>query len=127
MLGYVAEVDPEMLARFRPHGYEDLSREEQQRANPLGYEAGDTVGATGIERAWALYLRGQRVWEKRVVHVRGRERSGPAAEDLIDPPPRLDPIPGRDLRLSIDAELEQAIDKAMRPHAAGTRVSGPVR
>jgi penicillin-binding protein 2 len=127
MLGYVAEVDPEMLARFRPHGYEDLSREEQQRANPLGYEAGDTVGATGIERAWESYLRGQRGWEKRVVDARGRYRSGPAAEDLVDPPPRLDPIPGRDLRLSIDVDLEQAIDKAMRPHAAGAVVVVDVR
>ena len=127
MLGYVAEVDPEMLARFRPHGYEDLSREEQQRDNPLGYEAGDTVGATGIERAWESYLRGQRGWEKRVVDARGRYRSGPAAEDLVDPPPRLDPIPGRDLRLSIDVDLEQAIDKAMRPHAAGAVVVVDVR
>jgi penicillin-binding protein 2 len=127
MLGYVAEMDPEMLARFRPHGYEDLSREEQQRANPLGYEAGDTVGATGVERAWESYLRGQRGWEKRVVDARGRYHTGPAAEELVDPPPRLDPIPGRDLRLSIDADLEQAIDKAMRPHAAGAVVVVDVR
>jgi penicillin-binding protein 2 len=104
-----------------------MSREEQQRANPLGYEAGDTVGATGIERAWESYLRGQRGWEKRVVDARGRYRSGPAAEDLVDPPPRLDPIPGRDLRLSIDADLEQAIDRAMRPHAAGAVVVVDVR
>ena len=127
MLGYVAEVDPEALAKVRPHGYEDLSREEQQRNNPLGYEAGDTVGATGIERAWESYLRGQRGWEKRVVDARGRYRTGPAAEDLVDPPARLDPIPGRDLRLSIDAALEQAIDKAMRPHAAGAVVVVDVR
>jgi penicillin-binding protein 2 len=127
MLGYVAEVDAETLAKYRPHGYDDLPREEQQRANPLGYEAGDTVGATGIERAWESYLRGQRGWEKRVVDARGRFRTGPATEDLVDPPPRLDPIPGRDLRLSVDVELEEAIDKAMRPHAAGAVVVVDVR
>jgi penicillin-binding protein 2 len=127
MLGYVAEVDSETLAKYRPKGYEDLARDEQQRDNPLDYEAGDTVGATGIERAWESYLRGQRGWEKRVVDARGRYRSGPETEHLVDAPPRMDPIPGRDLRLSVDVELEQAIERAMRPHAAGAAVVIDVR
>jgi penicillin-binding protein 2 len=127
MLGYVAEIDSDALARYRPHGYDALPREDQQRVNPLGYEAGDAVGATGIERAWESYLRGQRGWEKRVVDARGRYRSGPEAERLVDAPANLDPIPGRDLRLSMDVELEQAIEKAMRPHAAGAVVVVDVR
>ncbi len=127
MLGYVAEIDADTLAKYRPKGYDDLSRDEQQRVNPLDYVAGDTVGATGIERAWESYLRGQRGWEKRVVDARGRYRSGPEADRLIDAPAGLDPIPGRDLRLSIDVDLEQAIDRAMRPHAAGAAVVVDVR
>jgi penicillin-binding protein 2 len=127
MLGYVAEIDSTMLAKYRPPGYELLPREEQQRLNPLGYEGGDTVGATGIEHAWESYLRGQRGWEKRVVDARGRYRTGPEAERLVDPPAKQDPIPGRDLRLSVDVELEQAIDRAMRPHAAGAAVVVDVR
>jgi penicillin-binding protein 2 len=127
LLGYVAEIDAETLNRYRPSGYEDQPRDEQQRDNPLDYEAGDTLGATGVEHAWESYLRGQRGWEKRVVDARGRYRTGPEAEQLIDAPPRLEPIPGRDLRLSIDVELEQAIEKAMRPHAAGAVVAVDVR
>jgi penicillin-binding protein 2 len=127
MLGYVAEIDALTLARYRPPGYEAMSREEQQRINPLGYEGGDSVGATGIEHAWESYLRGQRGWEKRVVDARGRYRTGPEAERLVDAPGKLDPIPGRDLRLSVDVELEQAIDKAMRPHPAGSVVAVDVR
>lgn len=127
MLGYVAEIDSDTLAKYAPAGYEDLPREEQQRLNPLGYETGDRIGATGIERAWESYLRGQRGWEKRVVDARGRYRTGPDAERLVDAPARLDPIPGRDLRLSVDLELEQVIDKAMRPHAAGAVVAVDVR
>jgi penicillin-binding protein 2 len=127
MLGYVAEIDAETLSKYKPNGYESLARDEQLRDNPLGYEAGDTIGATGIEHAWESYLRGQRGWEKRVVDARGRYRSGVDAERLIDAPPRLDPIPGRDLRLSVDVELEQAIEKAMRPHAAGAVVVVDVR
>ncbi len=127
MLGYVAEVDAETLAKYRPKGFDELPRDEQQRDNPLDYSAGDTVGATGIERAWESYLRGQRGWEKRVVDARGRYRSGPETERLVDAPARMDPIPGRDLRLSVDVELEQAIERAMRPHAAGAAVVIDVR
>jgi penicillin-binding protein 2 len=127
LLGYVAEIDSDALGRYRPRGYDELSREEEQRINPLGYEAGDAVGATGIEHAWESYLRGRRGWEKRVVDARGRYRSGPEAERLVDSPASLDPIPGRDLRLSIDVELEQAIERAMRPHAAGAVVAADVR
>jgi penicillin-binding protein 2 len=127
MLGYVAEIDADALSKYRPRGYEDAPRDEQQRNNPLGYEAGDSVGATGMEHSWESYLRGQRGWEKRVVDARGRYRSGPEAERLVDSPASLDPIPGRDLRLSIDVELEQAIDRAMRPHAAGAVVAVDVR
>ena len=53
--------------------------------------------------------------------------SGPETEHLVDSPPRMDPIPGRDLRLSVDVELEQAIERAMRPHAAGAAVVVDVR
>jgi penicillin-binding protein 2 len=127
MLGYVAEIDADTLAKYRPRGYDELPRDEQQRINPLGYEGRDSVGATGVEHAWESYLRGQRGWEKRVVDARGRYRTGPDAERLVDAPSRLDPIPGRDLRLTVDVELEQAIDKAMRPHAAGSIVVVDVR
>ena len=127
MLGYVSEIDPETLTKYRPKGYEDLSRDDQLRINPLGYEGRDIVGATGVERSWEAYLRGQRGWEKRVVDARGRYRSGPEAERLVDAPGRLDPIAGRDLRLSVDIDLEQAIDRAMRPHAAGAAVAVDVR
>lgn len=122
MLGYMAEIDAETLAKVRPEGYETLSAEERQKANPLGYEAGDRMGATGIERSWESYLRGQRGWEKRVVDAHGRYRTGPEAERHIDAPARQDPLPGRDLHLTLDIELEQAIEKAMRPHLAGAVV-----
>jgi penicillin-binding protein 2 len=127
MLGYTAEVDGETLAKYRPPSYDTMAADERQKVNPLGYEAGDVIGATGVERSWESYLRGQRGWEKRVVDARGRYRSGPDAERLLDAPSRQEPLPGRDLRLAIDVDLEQAIDRAMRPHAAGASVVVDVR
>jgi penicillin-binding protein 2 len=133
LLGYVAEIDADTLAKFRPAedplpGAPELSAEDRQKLNPLGYEPGDSLGATGVERSWESQLRGQRGWEKRIVDARGRYRTGPEADRLLDGPQsggsprRQDPIAGRDLRLTIDIELEQAIDKIMRAHAAGAVV-----
>jgi len=127
LLGYTSEIDAETLGKYRPPGYEQLSAEERQKVNPLGYEPGDIVGATGVERAWESYLRGQRGWEKRVVDARGRYRTGPGTERLLDAPSRQEPLSGRDLRLTIDMELEQAVERAMRAHAAGAAVVVDVR
>ena len=126
-VGYTSEIDAEAIGRFRPEGYESMKADERAKVNPLGYEPGDTIGATGVERAWESYLRGQRGWEKRVVDARGRYRTGPEAERLLDEPARQDPISGRDLRLTIDIELTQSIERAMRPHAAGSAVVVDVR
>ncbi len=122
MLGYVAEIDKERLDGYRPEGYENLTAAERAKVNPLGYGLGDTLGATGVERAWESHLRGRRGWEKRIVDAHGRYRNGPETERLIDDPKRQDPIPGRDLRLTVDIELTRAIEKAMRPHLSGAVV-----
>jgi penicillin-binding protein 2 len=126
-IGYTSEIDSETLKKYRPDGFESGSPEEKQKKNPLSYEPGDVVGATGVEHAWESYLRGQRGWEKRVVDARGRYRTGPDAERLLDAPVRQDPLPGRDLRLTIDVELEQSIERAFRGQVAGAAVVADVR
>ncbi len=101
ILGYMREVDGEMLVKLRKSNYME----------------GDRIGATGLERAWESYLRGTRGWEKVVVDARGVRKQG--REEIIDDPKRTDPIPGRDLRLTIDADIQQAMIKAMRQEQAG--------
>ncbi|AUX21646.1 penicillin-binding protein 2 [Sorangium cellulosum] len=101
VIGYMAEVDAERLAALRS----------------VGYIEGDRIGVTGIERAWESYLRGTRGWEKVLVDARGRRRGG--QERIVEEPRRVDPIPGRDLRLTLDADIQKAIDKAMRGELAG--------
>lgn len=127
LIGYVGEIDKEHLDRLRPEGYEQLSPEERAKVNPLGYDVGDVVGATGVERAWESHLRGQRGWEKRVVDAHGRYRTGADDKRLLDAPARQEPLPGRDLRLTIDIELTAAIEKAMRVHLSGAVVVVDVR
>jgi penicillin-binding protein 2 len=127
LIGYVAEIDAETLGKFRPPGYDQLSPDERQKVNPLGYDVGDGIGATGVEHAWESYLRGQRGWEKRVVDARGRYRSGPDADRILDEPRRQEPIPGRDLRLTVDMDLEQSAERAMRQQLSGTVVVTEVK
>ena len=103
LLGYMREVDRDMLMKLRKQGYVE----------------GDRLGATGLERAWESYLRGTRGWKKVIVDARGARRSG---EGIIEEPRKVDAIPGRDLRLTIDASIQSAIVKAMRGELAGGAV-----
>ncbi len=101
VLGYMAEVDSERLSTLRSSGYVE----------------GDRIGVTGVERAWESYLRGTRGWEKVLVDARGRRK--PGGDGIIEDPRRTDPIPGRDLRLTLDADVQKALDKAFRGELAG--------
>ena len=111
VLGYMSEVDSDLLLRLRN----------------IGYMEGDRRGAAGVERGWESYLRGRRGWEKVVVDARGRRHNTPEASQLIDDPKRQDPVPGRDIRLTIDLDIQKAIHAAMRGHLAGAAVVVEVR
>ncbi|MBO6574687.1 MAG: penicillin-binding protein 2 [Rhodothermales bacterium] len=84
-LGYVREISSEDLAEF-----EDL-----------GYRPGDRLGQRGIERIYEQELRGRIGSEFRMVNVHGQDvdafRGG--VEDI-------DPVPGSDLILTIDADMQ---------------------
>ena len=95
------------------------TRSATRRATPSARRASSTRGS----RISAGSAAGRSAWSTRA----GGTAAGPEAERLVDAPARLEPIPGRDLRLSIDVELEQAIERAMRPHAAGAVVVVDVR
>ncbi len=115
LLGYMAEVDGDRIGQLRS----------------LGYMEGDRLGVMGVERAWESYLRGTRGWEKVLVDAKGRrhreDEPGHDYTKIIEEPRRLDPIPGRDLRLTIDADIQKAMDKAFRGEAAGGVVLVDVR
>jgi penicillin-binding protein 2 len=111
LLGYMREVDAEVLASTQDRGY----------------RSGDRIGAVGIERRWESYLRGQRGWEKVLRGLNSR----PMTEDLeakyLEEPRRVDPVPGRDISLTVDVELVKSIDRAFRGQLAGAVVMVDVR
>jgi penicillin-binding protein 2 len=111
LLGYMREIDAEGLARY----------------DGENYRAGDRMGAVGVERRWETYLRGQRGWQKVVRGQNRRAQRTGLGEQYLEEPRRLEPIPGRDISLTIDIELEKAIQKEMRGQLAGAVVVVDVR
>jgi len=109
-LGYLNEMSAEELARLRPHGY----------------RLGDRIGRTGIERAWETFLRGRRGYRRVYVDVRGRVVES-AAVPGDERPARREPVPGRDLSLTMDMELMRLIDRAFGGHPSGAAVVVDVR
>jgi penicillin-binding protein 2 len=111
MLGYMREIDPDTLARLRSRGY----------------RSGDRLGAVGIERRWESYLRGQR-GRKEVLHgLRRKQNLEELEAKYLEQPRTVEPIPGRDISLTIDMELEKSIQRAMRTQLAGAVVVVDVR
>ena len=107
----------------------EVSAEELVEKQALGLRPGDTVGRGGVERAWEALLRGQRGKKRVYVDARGRRsKARPGFEENLEE----DPVPGRDLTLTLDMELTRSLERAFRGHPSGAAVvvdvhSGKVR
>lgn len=111
MLGYMREVDGELLAQ-KPEA---------------GYRAGDRLGAVGVERRWESYLRGQRGW-RRFIRKSARSENIEELEERYLGDSRLqEPMPGRDISLTVDIELMRSAERALRGQLAGAVVVVDVR
>ncbi len=111
MIGYMREIDADTLARL-----EDAE-----------YRAGDRLGAVGVERRWESYLRGQRGWRKFIRGRAGQDDIEDFEKRYLEEPRRQEPVPGRDISLTIDIELVKSIERAMRGQLAGAVVVIDVR
>ena len=128
------EVTPAPV-RYYPYGelgahlvgyMREVDRDELAWLSERGYRAGDRTGAVGVERRWESYLRGQRGMRK-VLRGAKRENMEELEAKYLEEPRRVEPIPGRDVSLTIDVELVAAIDKAIRGQLAGAVVVLDVR
>ena len=91
VLGYVGEISPEQL--------------EKQVYKDKGLKPGDIIGLSGLEQIYDDYLRGKDGYREVVVDSRGR------IQDEIDTIP---PVPGRDLVMTIDLDLQLAAEEQLR-------------
>jgi penicillin-binding protein 2 len=89
VLGYVGQISP--------GDYKQLKKK--------GYQASDSIGQSGIERAYDPYLRGQDGKAQLTVDSRGRPKTAASTE--------VPWTPGDALRLTIDIRLQRAAERAL--------------
>lgn len=88
VLGYVGEVSED-----------ELSQKEYQT-----YSLGDIVGKTGVERTYESFLKGEKGEQKLEVNASG---------DPLKILSTKDPIPGHNLVLTIDKDIQEVTEKAL--------------
>ncbi len=86
----------------------EISREELRRLKGRGYDIGDYIGKTGLEASWEGYLRGTKGGRQVEVDALGRE---------LRVLREVDPVPGWDLHLTLDLELQQKAEELLRGKA----------
>jgi penicillin-binding protein 2 len=72
------------------------------------YEPGDYIGESGVEKSYEAYLRGEKGRRYKLIDVRGHEQ-GSYKEGRYD----NDAVPGKNITLTIDAELQAYAEKLM--------------
>jgi len=94
----------------------EVSPDELKTRKDDGYQAGDSIGRTGIERQFEPYLRGKKGFEKVVVNRRGLRRTDVRIADLVtDGPVSQPPSPGNNVILTLDLDLQRIVERALRP------------
>lgn len=103
-LGYVGEVDRRLI----------------QRDTTNYYKSGDFIGITGVEKEYEEYLRGKRGTRYQMVNVQGVVKGAfkDGAYDTV-------PIPGENIRLTIDIELQRYAEKLLEGKIGGVVALDP--
>jgi penicillin-binding protein 2 len=104
----------------------EVSAEELKGLSKRGYSVGDRIGRSGLERAWESYLRGRDGELRVVVDVRGREMAS-RTDRRRKGHHRQEPVPGRDLRLTLNMDMMRSVERAFRGHPSGAAVLVDVR
>src|SRR6201993_5623303 len=89
LIGYVGEVSEQMLANDERYAL---------------YSPGDVVGRSGVEATYDALLRGRDGSRDVIVNSHGKELGRLGQENAI---------PGKDLKLTIDLDIQMAAEKAM--------------
>lgn len=109
---------PEGAAAAQMLGYAgQINDQELKTREEAGYRMGDLIGKTGVERRYEEILRGQDGAEFVVVNAMGKRVSG-----LEGSPPKL-PVPGHDVTLTVDLDVQRAMEEAMSGIAHGAAVA----
>ena len=82
----------------------EISRKELEARDPEVYTGGDLIGKMGLERLREKDLRGEKGSSSSEVNARGFE------QQLLK---NVEPLPGNDIQLTLDAELQKVAEDLM--------------
>ncbi len=100
VLGYISEISQEKLPKLR-------ERDKYE------YKLGDFIGQAGIEQQLDLDIRGVDGYQFMEVDARGRMKRHVGADDLYMGVDSQMPVPGNNVRLSIDRDVQLAAYHAL--------------
>ena len=90
-----------------------MTADESDKLLLQGYDPSELVGRYGLEAAWENYLRGKKGVERFAVDARGQRLDDEATASLIQQDRVIDPVPGANLVLTLDADLQRLAEKAV--------------
>ncbi|MBH25738.1 MAG: penicillin-binding protein 2 [Myxococcales bacterium] len=85
----------------------EITGDELESRQAYGYRPGDYIGRMGLERTYEAILRGSPGLERQIVDARGIPQGEEQAEELLGHYRRVEPIPGRNLVLTLDMDLQR--------------------
>ena len=85
----------------------EITKQQLDDINDVDYKIGDVIGQTGLEKFYEEILRGRSGYLQLEVDAKGIKKQE------LD---RIPAKPGRDIKLSIDIDLQEAAEKAMGDH-----------
>ncbi len=108
ILGYVREIDESEIDQF--------NQDPVAKEKGMTYASGDLVGKMGIEKSYDAWLRGEEGSQQIIVDNLGR----PIAKQVLS-----DPVPGKTIQLTIDANLQQAVEQELERIIQETKKKNP--
>ena len=101
----------------------EINAEELGRLDVYGYRPSEMIGRTGIERSFEAVLRGSSGVGAEVVDSRGMPQTDAESRALIGDWQDVPPVPGKNIVLTIDMDLQRIIKEAMRDYESGAIVA----
>jgi len=90
-----------------------MTSSEVDKLGNQGYDQSELVGRYGLESAWENYLRGKKGVEHYAVDAKGNRLDDKTAQTLITGERVIGAVPGANLVLTIDADLQRIAEKAV--------------
>jgi penicillin-binding protein 2 len=101
----------------------EINADELKKLKPFGYQLADMIGKTGVERSFEAILRGTPGLHAEVVNARRIPQTDQESRTLLGDWKDAPPIPGKNIVLSVDMDLQRIMLDAMRNYPSGAAVA----